>query len=80
MGGPVPCCRRNTAAAEYAWLAKREPNQAQTRRGINKFVNGWLAREQDRGAKPGSQARADSGFKTSNPFLEMLREEGAELE
>jgi len=61
------------------WL-NANPTKRKTRRGINKFVNGWLAREQDRGAKPGSQARADSGFKTSNPFLEMLREEGAELE
>lgn len=31
-----------------AWLESR-PKRKKTRRGINKFINDWLSREQDRG-------------------------------
>jgi hypothetical protein len=35
------------------WL-KASPDKRKTRRGVNKFINGWLAREQDRGPRTGS--------------------------
>ena len=41
------------------------PDKCKTRRGVLKFINGWLAREQDKGApKPPGE----------NPFLRMIRE------
>lgn len=38
---------------QRGWLLS-EPRRRKTRRGIKKFITGWLAREQDRGTKPGT--------------------------
>lgn len=42
------------------------PDKRKTRRGVRKFINGWLAREQDKGG-----SRPPPG---DNPFLRMARE------
>lgn len=38
---------------QRGWLLS-EPSKRKTKRGIKKFINGWLSREQDRGPKPGA--------------------------
>ena len=40
------------------------PNHRKTRRGITRFVNGWLSREQDKGGRKGTQQvqRTSNGF------------------
>lgn len=43
------------------WL-QSEPTRLKTRRGILKFITGWLAREQDRGGRP-----VQGGTKTQPP-------------
>lgn len=49
------------------------PKKRKTRGGILKFINSWLAKEQDRGGK---KAPTDgNGPVTNNPFLRMLMEE-----
>lgn len=35
---------------QVGWLMS-EPRRRKTRRGIKKFITGWLSREQDRGPK-----------------------------
>ena len=55
------------------WL-DANPQKRKTRRGIHRFVNAWLTREQDRGGqaqRPADQQRTGS----SNPFLNMLEEQ-----
>lgn len=55
--------------AMRGWLLSN-PAKRKTRRGVARFVNGWLAREQDRGGgRPIGQAAS------GNPFLDMLAEE-----
>ena len=53
------------------WL-EANPAKRKTKSGINRFINGWLAREQNRG--PGTDWKP-ARRENSNPFLEMLREE-----
>lgn len=53
------------------WL-EANPAKRKTKSGINRFINGWLAREQNRG--PGADWKP-ARRENSNPFLEMLREE-----
>lgn len=49
------------------------PGKRKTPRGIMKFINGWLSREQDRGwKKPQTQ---NSGAVTNKKFVQMLRKE-----
>lgn len=51
------------------WL-NANPTKRKTKRGINRFINGWLAREQDR-----YHALMPKAEKiTNNPFMEMLIE------
>ena len=53
------------------WL-EANPAKRKTKSGINRFINGWLAREQNRGPQSDwKPTRRES----SNPFLEILREE-----
>ena len=55
------------------WL-DANPQKRKTRRGIQRFVNAWLTREQDRAGqaqRPADQQRTGS----SNPFLNMLEEQ-----
>ena len=51
------------------WL-NANPTKRKTKRGINRFINGWLAREQDRYHAPMPKAEKV----TSNPFMEVLIE------
>ena len=37
------------------WLLG-SPNRRKTKRGIGKFIQGWLGREQDKGGKPNARA------------------------
>ena len=54
------------------WL-RANPTRKKTRNGISRFINGWLSREQDRGrAAPGKREP-----QSSNPFLDIAREEEA---
>ncbi|MDY3692982.1 MAG: hypothetical protein SO072_13595 [Dysosmobacter sp.] len=57
--------------AMRGWLGAN-PSKRKTKAGIKRFVNGWLAREQDRG---GSVKRDATGKGNSNVFMDMLREE-----
>jgi predicted phage replisome organizer len=49
------------------WLDSN-PKKRKTSRGIKAFINGWLAREQDKGRQP-------TKGNTVNPFDELLRKE-----
>lgn len=53
------------------WL-DANPSKRKTKAGIKRFVNGWLAREQDRG---GSARGGADRKEHSNVFIDMLREE-----
>ena len=54
------------------WLIGN-PGRKKTKRGIVRYITGWLAREQDRcGAKGQGKPQ---GRSSSNIFMEMLREE-----
>lgn len=60
--------------------ADANPTKRKTKAGIKRFINSWLSKEQDKYHGPdvvkapqGGGAR-DTGFHTSNPFLEMLDE------
>lgn len=61
--------------------ADANPTKRKTKAGIKRFINAWLAKEQDRYHGPAVsqpqpyQGRGNTGFQTSNPFLEM-REKG----
>lgn len=57
------------------WL-KANPTRRKTKSGINRFINNWLAREQDRGQTQRPQRR-EPHEQSSNPFLEIAREEEA---
>lgn len=39
------------------WLLSN-PNKRKTRRGIEKFINGWLSREQDKGGSKSPNSTA----------------------
>ncbi len=52
------------------WL-DGSPTRRKTKRGIVRFITGWLSREQDRGGR-GKAVQSGSG----NVFMDMLREEG----
>ena len=54
------------------WLEGNR-NRRKTRKGILRFVHGWLARAQDNAIKPGYRVQS-GGQQADNPFLEMLRE------
>lgn len=56
-----------------AWL-ESNPTKKKTRRGINRFINSWLARTQDRGgSRTGQQAEAepDTGH---NDYYDIIKE------
>ena len=59
--------------AMKGWL-NANPAKRKTKKGILRFVNGWLTREQDKGGI----RQATGGFtqQSSNPFLEIAREKG----
>ena len=48
------------------------PTKRKTKNGILKFINSWLAKEQDRGGSRGSQSKPSSGV---DRLAEMYREE-----
>ena len=60
--------------------ADANPNKRKTKAGIKRFINAWLAKEQDRYHGPVDsgqqtyQGRGNNGFQTSNPFMEMKNE------
>ena len=60
--------------------ADANPNKRKTKSGIKRFINAWLAKEQDRYHGPAVsqqqpyQGRGSNGFQTSNPFMEMRNE------
>lgn len=55
------------------WL-DANPTKRKTKKGVKRFVNGWLSREQD---KPHMQStpRREVPQQSGNPFLDMLRDE-----
>lgn len=60
--------------------ADANPSKRKTKTGIKRFINAWLAKEQDRYHGPATnqqpfRGNSGTGFQTSNPFLEM-REKG----
>ena len=58
------------------WL-QANPDRRKTRRGINRFISGWLSREQDRGgARPAAQAARpmSQGQAQGDQVLAALRE------
>ena len=52
-----------------AWCINN-PDKRKTKRGITKFINSWLSKEQDRGG-----TRGGYGNRGSKTFLDMYREE-----
>ena len=60
--------------------ADANPSKRKTKAGIKRFINAWLAKEQDRYHGPAVsqpqpyQGRGNTGFQTSNPFMEMREE------
>ena len=60
--------------------ADANPSKRKTKSGIKRFINAWLAKEQDRYHGPAVsqpqpyQGRGNTGFQTSNPFMEMKNE------
>ena len=60
--------------------ADANPSKRKTKAGIKRFINAWLAKEQDRyhgptdGGQQPYQGRGNTGFQTSNPFMEMRNE------
>ena len=60
--------------------ADANPTKRKTKTGIKRFINSWLAKEQDRyhgpvvGQQQPYQGRGDTGFQTSNPFMEIREE------
>ena len=60
--------------------ADANPGKRKTKSGIKRFINAWLAKEQDRYHGPAVsqpqpyQGRGSTGFQTSNPFMEMKSE------
>ena len=47
------------------------PTKRKTKSGINRFINGWLSKEQNKG---GRQAAGGKQQQSSNPFLEIAKE------
>lgn len=60
--------------------ADANPTKRKTKAGIKRFINAWLAKEQDRYHGPADsrqqpyQGREATGFQTSNPFMEIREE------
>ena len=54
------------------WL-DANPQKRKTRRGIKKFVNSWLSREQDRGGRV--QKHSSRGVQQDKPFYEAEQPE-----
>lgn len=60
--------------------ADANPSKRKTKAGIKRFINAWLAKEQDRyhgpvvSQPPPYQGRGNTGFQTSNPFMEIREE------
>ena len=56
------------------------PTKRKTKAGIKRFINAWLAKEQDKYHGPADsgqqpyQGGGNNGFQTSNPFMEMYEE------
>ena len=50
------------------WLTAN-PKRRKTKSGIKRFINGWLAKEQDRYKPP------EKIPESTNPFLNMLEDE-----
>ena len=53
------------------WLDS-DPARRKTRRGILRFITGWLSREQNQG---GRRSAGEVPGQNGNVFLDMLREE-----
>ena len=58
--------------AMKAWCINNQKKR-KTKSGINRFINSWLSREQDRGGRKTQSGRND----TNNVFLRMYEEERA---
>ena len=56
------------------WL-DANPTRRKTKSGIRRFINGWLAKEQDKGYQKTQQPQQQN---TSYSFVDMLREEAAQ--
>ncbi len=56
------------------WL-DANPTRRKTKSGIRRFINGWLAKEQDKGYQKTQQPQQQN---TSYSFMDMLREEAAQ--
>ena len=60
--------------------ANANPTKRKTKAGIKRFINAWLAKEQDKYHGPADsgqqpyQGGGHTGFQTSNPFMEMYEE------
>ena len=48
------------------------PKKRKTKNGVKRFINAWLAKEQDRGGSRGNQSKPSSGV---DRLAEMYREE-----
>ena len=60
----------------YGWL-DANPKRRKTRQGIERFITGWLAREQDKykGDAPYSRNGTTNQSRSGNIFMDMLMEE-----
>lgn len=58
--------------AMKAWCINNQKKR-KTKSGVNRFINSWLSREQDRGGRKTQSGRND----TNNVFLRMYEEERA---
>ena len=56
------------------WL-NANPKKKKTRSGINRFINNWLSREQDKGNNTPTEINTAPQSR-GNPFLAMLSNEG----
>lgn len=54
------------------WLLTN-PAKRKTKRGINRFINSWLSREQDKGGNRGYYKK--SGTETKNDFNQFMKQE-----
>lgn len=56
--------------------ADANPKKRKTKGGIKRFINSWLAKEQDKYHPPTESYKPSSNAGSSNIFLEMLNERG----
>ena len=57
------------------------PSKRKTQRGVKKFINNWLSRQQDRGGTPGYTANnhySPSGSRAEKKYKVVIDENGFE--